>query len=383
MTDGISKVQRWLDLISCLVGRRVPVDVDELMRRVPAYAERWTSGSETDRESVRRMFERDKDELRELGIPLESVDYRVNYGMERVKGYRLARDDFYLPYLDLLARGDASDDADDAQAPAAPGASTFELEEDEASLAVDALDRVLEREAFPFRDDARAARRKLTFDLDPDELARTPVLWVDPPGAEERRGLLEALSEALMRRKRVRFVYHAIRRDERSERKVEPWGLLFQHAHWYLVGRDLDREARRVYRVARMDDLEVNRSSPNTEDYEIPDDFDLADLRDREAWELGDDEPVEAEVRFRFPRSLWAERNEVGELVRREDDGAHLRRFRVVQPGPFLRWILSFAGEARLVDPPELRRALETMAARVAALYDDTSPDEGTHPADG
>ncbi|MFP3949227.1 MAG: hypothetical protein ACLFWG_10910, partial [Longimicrobiales bacterium] len=86
MANRISKVQRWLDLVSFLVGRRFPVDVDEVMRNVPAYAERWVEGSEKDRASVRRMFERDKDELRELGVPLESVEYSINYGAERAEG---------------------------------------------------------------------------------------------------------------------------------------------------------------------------------------------------------------------------------------------------------------------------------------------------------
>ena len=384
MPDRISKVQRWLDLISFLVGRRFPVDVDQVMRHVPAYAERWTEGSETERASVRRMFERDKDELRELGIPLETVEYSVDFGVERSEGYRLAREDFYLPYLRLL--GEAGEAGQDTAGSAPSGA--FELAEDEAALALDALDRVLERDAFPLREDARAARRKLTFDLDPGALDAAPVLWVDPPGAGRRAETLDTLSDALLRRKRVRFAYHGIHRGQRTERTVEPWGLLFQHTHWYLVGRDLDRDERRTFRVARMEALEVAHRGRSTPDYEIPDDFDLAALRDREAWELGDDEPLEARVRFRFPRSLWAERNDMGRLESSEDDGAQVRTFRVSQTDPFLRWVLSLAGDARVVAPPELVRAFREMAGRVAGLYQDdaaagTPSDAGTDAAAG
>jgi len=384
MSARISKVQRWLDLISFLVGHRFPVDVDEVMRHVPAYAERWASGSEKDRASVRRMFERDKDELRDLGVPLESVHYSIDYGMERAEGYRLARRDFYLPYLRLLRRegeqaaGEAPVPDEETASPSEAarqrgsgvrGVPTFDLGDDEAVLALEALDRILERDAFPLRDDARAARRKLAFDLDADALSGAPVLWVDPPGAEERRGLLDDLSDALMRRKRVRFGYRGIHRDERTERDVEPWGLLFQHSHWYLVGRDRDRDARRTFRVARMESLEVNERRPATPDYEIPGDFDLDDLRSRDPWELGEEEPVRAEVRFSFPRSLWAERNGMGALVRKEDGGAQVRAFDVVQSDPFLRWILSLAGEAEIVEPPELGEAFREMARQVRALY--------------
>ena len=99
MPENISKVQRWLDLITYLIGHHFPVPVEELMERLPAYAR---GGDETARASVRRKFERDKDELRDLGIPLETVIYSINYGAEQAQGYRISRSDFYLPYLKLL-----------------------------------------------------------------------------------------------------------------------------------------------------------------------------------------------------------------------------------------------------------------------------------------
>ena len=104
MTEDISKVQRWLDLIAYLVGRHFPVPVEELMERLPAYARQWRGGDEKVRASVRRKFERDKDELRELGIPLETVTYSINYGMEEAQGYRIRKKDLFLPYLKLIGK---------------------------------------------------------------------------------------------------------------------------------------------------------------------------------------------------------------------------------------------------------------------------------------
>ena len=89
MPDRITKVQRWLDLIAYLVGRRLPVSVGELMERLPAYAEPWGQGDEKARKSVRRKFERDKDELRELGIPIETVPYRIGALERPVHPYAL------------------------------------------------------------------------------------------------------------------------------------------------------------------------------------------------------------------------------------------------------------------------------------------------------
>src|SRR5690606_13546352 len=98
-----TKTQRWLDLVALLLGRRVPLTVEEIMERLPAYARAWASGEEKARASARRMFERDKDELRAAGIPIDTVRYAINYGAEELEGYRIERGDFYLPYLRLLS----------------------------------------------------------------------------------------------------------------------------------------------------------------------------------------------------------------------------------------------------------------------------------------
>jgi predicted DNA-binding transcriptional regulator YafY len=65
MPAKITKIQRWLDLIAYLAGRRYPVQVSELMR-LPAYACQTA-------DTARRTFERDKKDLREAGLPLETV----------------------------------------------------------------------------------------------------------------------------------------------------------------------------------------------------------------------------------------------------------------------------------------------------------------------
>jgi predicted DNA-binding transcriptional regulator YafY len=68
---AITKTQRWLDLLAYLVGRRLPVAVDELMERLPAYAR------QPNPDTARRTFERDKDELRKAGIPIETFICRI------------------------------------------------------------------------------------------------------------------------------------------------------------------------------------------------------------------------------------------------------------------------------------------------------------------
>jgi proteasome accessory factor B len=366
---AMTKLQRWLDLIVYLVGRRLPVTVEELMEHVPAYAAKWRKGNATDQATARRTFERDKDELRHLGIPIQTVPYSINFGTEQVEGYRIDRRDFYLPYLKVISGGQTQDDS---ALQASARVATIELRDDDARYALDALRRVAELPSFPFAREARSAFRKLAFDLDPEVLLPTnDVLFVERPGAVEESIRVRELSDALLARKHVSLTYHGIYRGETSRREVQPYGLLFHHGTWYLIGLDATRAAIRVFRVGRIEDMSVNTRAPNTPDYVIPDSFRIEAYADRDAWELGgeDEAPVVAEILFRFPLSLWAERNRHGTLVESRPDGAAVRTFDVVQVPPFLRWLLGFEGEAEVLSPEEFKIGLHDMARDVAALY--------------
>lgn len=374
-----TKLQRWIDLIAFLVGRRLPVTADELMRGVPAYAAGWTSESETDRQSARRKFERDKDELRTLGIPIRTTRYTINFGREEIEGYEIDRRDFYLPYMKLVQSADGAAGSHD------PGGAGFtprhriahvEISELDAPLALEGLRRVSDVPGFPLLREARSAFRKLAFDLDPRAFDVTsPVLFVDPPGAAELTERLRTLSDALLARKRVRFRYHGIYRGSETERAVDAYGLLLQQGHWYLIGYDETRDDVRVFRVGRMDEVVANRKGRNQPDYEIPADFRLDAWVGRQAWELGeaDEQPLTARVLFHFPLSLWAERNRRGTVEEQHADGSAVRAFEVHQVDPFLRWLLSLEGEAELRGPPELVDDLRRLAREIAAAHGESN----------
>jgi predicted DNA-binding transcriptional regulator YafY len=391
---AISKTQRWLDLIAFLVRHRFPVDVDQVMNGVPAYREKWNSGQEKDKQTVRRMFERDKDELRSAGIPLETREYLID-GVEKAQGYELAGKDFYLPYLRLVGQESAEAAPAAQRRPGAPGAMELKITGEEAVTAIEALRRVADLPASPFAREARSALRKLGFDLDLAALGESPVVYADQ--VEASRGVtdrslsvtefarpyllrrdtvgtggvadtLRLLTRALRERTRVRFHYHGIHRGEATDRDVAPYGLLFQHGQWYLIGSDATREgAIRVFRLGRMEALEVGKTK--SPEYEIPDDFDVSDYARRQPWELGDDEPFTARVRFDFPLSLWADRNRHGERVEELPGGATIRRFAVRQTDPFLRWLQQFGGDAVVTHPPGLRQAQAEMARETLEAY--------------
>ncbi len=374
MPESPTKLQRWLDLIAYLVGRRLPVSADELLRAVPAYAGKWTSEVERDQETARRTFERDKDELRRLGIPIRTMKYAINRGLDPQEGYVIEKRDFYLPYLKLVQ---------EAGPPPEPRLrsrhrpDTVEIREADAPLALEALRRVADVPGFPLRHEARSAFRKLAFDIDPAAFAGdTPtVLFAEKPGTAELTTHLRVLSDALLARKTVHFRYHGIYRGQETKRTVDGYGVLLQYGHWYFIGHDHDRQEVRVFRVGRMENVRANTKSPNRPDYAIPADFRLDVYVGRQAWELGgpEEQAVEARVLFPFPLSLWAERNEHGLAVERRADGGVVRAFQVHQVGPFLRWLLSLP-EAVLLEPPALIDELRTLADSIAAAHE-----EGDH----
>jgi proteasome accessory factor B len=81
------KTERLLSLVVCLLstGRFLTADPDPAA--VPGYPEQ---------DAFKRMFERDKDELRELGIPLETGP---NHPFDEEPGYRIRQQAYELPEI--------------------------------------------------------------------------------------------------------------------------------------------------------------------------------------------------------------------------------------------------------------------------------------------
>lgn len=360
--ERITKAQRWLDLIACLLGRRRPMTVEQIFEAVPAY--RLDAGPDGDpkAESVRRKFERDKDELRDLGIPIDTESFTVGYGSELAEGYRLRPGALYLPIVRIL----------EASATAPPDSGSGRGSVDEAGFSRDDLETVLEalREASeipgsPLAEATHSAYEKLAFDLDsiPEPHG---VVRASAPGASEVGGVLGRLSEGLLRRKRVAFRYHGLGRDAATDRDVAAYGLLMENGAWYLVGHDRLRDAIRMFHAGRIEDPRVNPRSPSTPDYEIPGDFDLSAHRGLDAWELGDeDAEVTVRVRFEHPLQRWAERNGYGELESEEPGRGAIRVFRVRHVRPFLGWLLGLEGRAHVVEPADLRQELRGLAEQI------------------
>ncbi len=216
--------------------------------------------------------------------------------------------------------------------------------------------------------DVDSAMRKLAFDLSLDAAAEPGMHLVRDPRAVASRDTLELLGNALLRRKRVAFDYHAMGMDTTTRRSVEPYGLFFVSAHWYLAGRDREKDAIRNFRVSRIERVVVNSAKAQRADYTIPASFDLREhARSRQAWELGDGAAEDALVEFRESDGAVGAARELGEPV---EGQPACRRFRVRRLDTFARWLLSFGGDARPLAPPELVRQFHQVVAATARRYE-------------
>jgi predicted DNA-binding transcriptional regulator YafY len=354
-----NKLQRWVDLLSALLGRRRPQTFEELAERIPAYRPALTDPST--RDSIKRTFERDKKELKRFGVPIESAG-----GGDEDSTYRLDVKDFYLPYISVVTDGKrtqpAKVDRDDYR-----WLSTLAFEADELRAIAGAAARARQLGSEPLADDVDSALRKLAVDLPLGAAASADDTRIVAARAPADAESLRALGDALHTRKVVQFDYHALGPDATERRTVEPYGLFFVSTHWYLVGRDLDRDDLRNYRINRISAVKQRSPAKERPEYEIPTTFDLRKhARSKRAWELGDSDSVKAIVEFHGDSGATRAAATLGAPVAGNE---RRRSFAVRRSDAFVRWLLSLAGEATPVSPPELCAAYAQEVDAVRRVY--------------
>jgi proteasome accessory factor B len=356
-STNTAKLHRWVDLMAALLSHHGTQTFEDLAKQVPAY----TRGKP---DSIKRTFERDKLELRELGIPIETIG---NEGDEDI-AYRLRQKDFYLPYLSLATeRGRSRPSRVDKYGYRALGELTFDA--DELTAVADAAARVSQLGDPQLAADAASAMRKLAYDLPMDSaIGASDGTLVREPRAPADPDVLRALSRALLTRKRVAITYRSMSSDRQDARTVEPFGLFFLNSHWYLVARDVEADAVKNFRVNRISAAKQNASKSASADYEIPSGFRLRDhARSRQAWELGEGELSEAIIEIRGDSGATLAAAELGARV---PGSASRRRFDVRRPDVFARWCLSFAGEIVPVEPVAVAEEYTRQRKATLSLYE-------------
>ncbi len=361
-----SKTARLLNLVSFLAGRRYPVTGEEILSKLPSYREGWVQG-DSKRKSAQRKFERDKEELLMLGVPLRVDDSRIRAGLGEHAHYRIEDGDLFLPVIRLL-EGDEGERS--SRQATLPGVGVVTLTADELSVAVDGLSQVVGLPSFPLRSQARSALRKLTFDqplTQPPEESGPRILHLPGFDPFAVQGVLELATRGVLERRVLHFRYYSIGRDSEGLRSVHPRGLLYQGSRWYVVAWEPASEGERLFRADRIEEAELDE----TERFTPPEEYSMGHLKDRDAWELGEEDDPQTEVRvhFRWPLSLLARRNGWGEELRDDGERGAERVFRVRSSGPLLRWVLSHAGEVWIVGPEGLAEEFEELRDRVRAVH--------------
>ncbi|HWC79263.1 MAG TPA: WYL domain-containing protein [Pseudonocardiaceae bacterium] len=206
-----ARAERLVNLVLCLLSTRSYLNAERIRGIVPGYADAPTD------EAFFRMFERDKAELRDLGVPLETGR---NSAFDSVDGYRIARRDYELGEIDL--------EPDEAAA---------------VALAVRLWD------SPELTGAAHGALLKLrAAGVDVDEAAPATV----EPKVRASEPAFGPLLAAVQDGQAVSFPYRRPAPAELRLRTVEPWGVVSWRSRWYLVGQDRDRQAPRCFRLSRI-----------------------------------------------------------------------------------------------------------------------------------
>ena len=307
MPDAPSKVERVLNLLALLLETTQPLTRDRIVRDVPGYPQEVSAN--------RRAFERDKETLRAMGVPITTAP--VGDGSE--VGYRVRPEEYYLPDLGLTAEETAA-----------------------LRVAVNAVS--LGTQA------GRGALMKLGG---PGGTGSAPIASLPVAPA------LAPLFQAFRDRAIVTF------RHRGAERHVEPWGFASRRGNWYVVGRDADKDAVRAFRADRIDG-DVTIGAPGA--FEPPAGFRPDDHVEVRPWMLGDAEPFTAEVVVdaghadAFVAGLGAD----AAVTHRDATGVTVE-VPVTDAGAFIGYVLEFLDHAEIVGPAALRAETVAWLERIGA----------------
>jgi proteasome accessory factor B len=308
------RAERLVNLVICLLSTRQFLTAERIRDAVPGYEA--ADGSKATDEAFKRMFERDKAELRELGIPLETGR---NSHFDSDDGYRIKRGEYELPPIEF--------DADEAAAVGLAGRLWRS-----ATLGQPARSALMK---------LRAAGTTVQDDATPGAV---PDLDTSDPS-------LPTMIEAARTARAVRFDYVKSGAASPETRTLEPWGVLSWRGRWYVAGFDRGRGEPRSFRLSRI----VGRVAPvgAPEAFERPPGVDLLDMV---SGRVADDTHV-AHVEVTGPGVASLRR-----AAEKDVDG--VLEITYSDPHWLARQVAAAGSAARVLDPPEL---VDAVVARLRA----------------
>ena len=308
------RTERLLSIVVLLLSTRRYLSAEQIRAAVHGYPEQ--------EDAFKRMFERDKEELRDLGIPLETG---LNNALDEEPGYRIKKQDYELPEIHLEA---------DEAAVLGIAARVWQS----AELAGAAAGALLK---------LRAAGAVGAASLDEEQ---------PRPGIEPRLSTAEPafgpLWEAVRDRRPVTFSHKAQGRSDATRRELEPWGVVNRRGRWYVAGHDRTRNATRVFRLDRIEGP-VKMSGP-ARSVTVPPGTDVRELV--KDWDTPLPRDHEAVLRVRTGAGTGVRR--YAKTVARDGDGWDRVTVQFADVPWYADYLARFGPDVMVVGPPDLREAV-------------------------
>ncbi|HEX7301342.1 helix-turn-helix transcriptional regulator [Lentzea sp.] len=308
---AIARAERLVNLVLCLLSTRQYLTAERIRAIVPGYHEAPTD------EAFFRMFERDKSELRDLGVPLETGRQSNAEGAE--DGYRIARRDYELGDIDL--------EPDEA---AAVALAARLWDSPQLTGAVHGALIKLRAAGVDVDQDAPAA-------VEPKVRANEPAF---PP-------LLQAVQAGQV----VTFGYRKPPPGGHKDRTVEPWGVVAWRGRWYLVGWDRDRNDTRCFRLSRVVGTVKTVGKPGV--VTVPEGTDLMSLIAR----------TQADPHQTAPARIWVAKDRALGVRRHakvveERDGGDVVEIDLKFPDSAAKWLAGFGPDVVVLEPEVLAKSV-------------------------
>ena len=216
--QAVPAEERLFSVVLALLETDVGLTKHDILSTVQGYRQRFTLGG--DNSNLERQFERDKDDIRELGVPLETIETPGEAGNNQLLRYRIPREGYELP-------------------------PDVQFTPEESALL--GLAAIVWREGEFSAEASRALLKLRGLGATTSE----PVLGY-VPRLRARDDAFEPLRIAIERRRRVRFDYLKPGQLTPTTRTVDPLALFLFQGRWHCYTDDPDTGIRKTFLLRRI-----------------------------------------------------------------------------------------------------------------------------------